>query len=122
MYHRDSPLVGNALKYRQPDVPPEIHVSAQQRGGEWVINVQDNGIGFDPKYAKEIFTPFKRLHSAHEYEGTGVGLAICRRIVEGHGGRIWAESQAQQGASFRFSLPLEGKTPPKYTRAVTAGL
>jgi PAS domain S-box-containing protein len=115
-------LVGNALKYQQPDVLPEIHVSAQQRGSEWVITVQDNGIGFDQKHANEIFTPFKRLHSAHDYEGTGVGLAICRRIVEGHGGRIWAESQPEQGASFRFALPLEGKEPPKYTRAVTAGL
>jgi PAS domain S-box-containing protein len=114
-------LVGNALKYRRAEASPQIHVSAQQRRGEWVITVQDNGIGFDQKHAREIFSQFKRLHSHEEYEGTGVGLAICRRIVEGHGGRIWAESGGQ-GASFHFSLPLEGKTPPSYTPDVTAGL
>ncbi len=115
-------LVGNALKYRKPDLPPIVHVSAQRRGSEWVITVEDNGIGFDPKYAKEIFSPFKRLHSQQEYEGTGVGLAICRRIVEGHGGRIWAESEQGQGTRFHFSLPVEGKAPPKHTEPVTAGL
>jgi len=83
-------LVGNALKYRKPDVAPAIHVSAQQEGSMWIISVKDNGIGFEPKFAKDIFLPFKRLHGQQEYEGTGVGLAICRRIVEGHGGRIWA--------------------------------
>jgi PAS domain S-box-containing protein len=115
-------LVGNSLKYRKPDVPPVIHVSAQQQGSSWVITVRDNGIGFDPKYATEIFLPFKRLHSRDAYAGTGVGLAICRRIVEGHGGRIWAESQLGQGASFHFSLPVGGKAPPRYTKPVTAGL
>jgi two-component system, chemotaxis family, sensor kinase Cph1 len=111
-------LIGNALKYRKPDVSPVIHVSAEQRGSEWVITVRDNGIGFDPKHSKEIFSPFKRLHSQEEYEGTGVGLAICRRIVEGHGGRIWAESQPGHGACFHFSLPVEGKAPSKYTQPV----
>lgn len=115
-------LVANALKYRKPDVPPVIHISAQQQGSEWLITVEDNGIGFDPKHAKEIFSAFKRLHSQQEYEGTGVGLAICRRIVERHGGRIWAESQPGQGARFHFSLPIQGKAPPKYTPPVTAGL
>lgn len=115
-------LIGNSLKYRKPDVAPLIHVSAQEAESEWIITVQDNGIGFDPKYAKQIFSPFKRLHAQGQYSGSGVGLAICRRIVEGHGGRIWAESQPGQGASFRFSLPAEGKAPAKYTPPVTAGL
>ena len=115
-------LVGNALKYQRPHVPPVIHVSAQRQKSEWVITVQDNGIGFDPKHAKRIFSPFERLHSQEEYEGTGVGLAICRRIVEGHGGRIWAESEPGQGARFRFSLPLAGKAPSKHTEPVIAGL
>jgi light-regulated signal transduction histidine kinase (bacteriophytochrome) len=99
-----------------------IHVSAQQQGSNWVITVKDNGIGFDPRYAKEIFLPFKRLHAAEEYPGTGVGLAICRRIVENHGGSIWAESQPGQGASFHISLPVAGKAPQKYTPPVTSGL
>jgi len=115
-------LVGNGMKYRRPGVPPLIHVSAEQRDAEWVISVRDNGIGFDPVYAKQIFTPFKRLHSQEEYAGTGVGLAICKRIVEGHGGRIWADSQAGQGTTFHFSLPIEGKAPPKHTPPVTMGL
>lgn len=115
-------LIGNALKYRKPDVPPVIHVSAQQQDSMWMITVQDNGIGFDPKDAKHIFSPFKRLHAEQEYPGSGVGLAICRRIVERHGGRIWADSQPGQGARFHFTLPVEGKAPPKYTPPVTAGL
>jgi PAS domain S-box-containing protein len=101
-------LVGNALKYRKPDVVPAIHFSAQQEGSMWIISVADNGIGFEPKFAKDIFLPFKRLHGQQDYEGTGVGLAICRRIVEGHGGRIWAESQPGEGSTFHFSIPLEG--------------
>ena len=112
-------LVGNALKYRRPGATPVVHVSAKQAGTGWVITVKDNGIGFDPKHAKEIFQPFKRLHSQEEFAGTGVGLAICRRIVEGHGGRIWAESEPGRGTRFRFSLPIEGKAPPRYTPPVT---
>lgn len=115
-------LVGNALKYRNPNIPLMIHVSAKQRDSDWVITVQDNGIGFDAKYAKEIFSPFKRLHGESEYPGTGVGLAICRRIVEGHGGRIWADSRCGEGASFHFSLLTEGKAPPKHTEPVTSGM
>ncbi len=97
------------MKYRRPGVPPLIHVSAEQRDAEWVISVRDNGIGFDPVYAKQIFTPFKRLHSQEEYAGTGVGLAICKRIVEGHGGRIWADSQAGQGTTFHSPCRSKGK-------------
>ncbi len=111
-------LVGNALKYRHPDQPPRVHVGAEQSGEEWVISVQDNGIGFDPKYAANIFAPFKRLHTALEYPGTGVGLAICRRIVEAHGGRIWAESVPGEGATFRFTLPAEGQEPTHHTASM----
>ncbi len=114
-------LIGNAIKYRKPDTPPVIHVSAEQKKSAWVISVHDNGMGFDPKYSKEIFSPFKRLHAQHEIPGTGIGLSICRRIVERHGGSIWADSIAGQGATFHFSLPAEGKAPSKHTPPVTAG-
>jgi light-regulated signal transduction histidine kinase (bacteriophytochrome) len=115
-------LVGNALKYRNSDTPPIIHVSAEQKKSAWVITVRDNGIGFDPKYAKDIFSPFKRLHGQQEYSGTGIGLAICRRIVERHGGNIWAESQPGQGSNFHFCIPAQGKEAQKYTPPVTEGL
>ena len=95
-------LVGNALKYRKPDVSPVIHVSAEQPGSEWVITVQDNGIGFDPKHSKEIFSPFKRLHSQQEYEGTGVGLAI----VSPHCGRAWWPHVGRIATRTRRMLPL----------------
>lgn len=111
-------LLGNALKYRRPDVRPVIHVSAKQEGSEWLITIKDNGIGFDPKYAIDIFAPFKRLHTKEQYDGSGVGLAICKRIVDNHGGRIWAESKVGQGSTFFVSLPLEGKAPLKKTPTV----
>jgi PAS domain S-box-containing protein len=105
-------LVGNAIKYRKPDEPPKVHISAEQKDAEWVISIRDNGIGFDPKYASAIFEPFKRLHTAEEYSGTGVGLAICRRIVQAQRGRIWAESQPGQGATFYFTLPVHNPPNP----------
>jgi PAS domain S-box-containing protein len=108
-------LVGNAVKYRKPDQAPKIHISAEQIGTEWVISIRDNGIGFDPKYASSIFTPFKRLHTAEEYPGTGVGLAICKRIVHAQGGRIWAESMPGEGTTFYFTLPVESAEPLKHT-------
>jgi len=100
-------LIGNAIKYRQAGRQAEVHVSAEQKGSEWVISVRDNGMGFDPADAAKIFEPFKRLHTAADIPGTGVGLAICRRIVQTLGGRIWAESQPGQGATFCFTLPVE---------------
>lgn len=103
-------LVGNALKYRKADQAPLVHISAEQKGAEWVVSVRDNGIGFDPEDASVIFEPFKRLHSAEEYPGTGVGLAICRRIVQAHGGRIWAESKPGEGTTFCFTLPADRQT------------
>jgi light-regulated signal transduction histidine kinase (bacteriophytochrome) len=113
-------LVGNAIKYRKPDEPPKVHISAEQKGVEWVISVRDNDIGFDPQYASTIFEPFKRLHSAEEYPGTGVGLAICRRIVQAQRGRIWAESQPGEGATFCFTLPVDSPQPSKHVPPINS--
>jgi PAS domain S-box-containing protein len=98
-------LVGNALKYRKQDVAPVVQISAEPAGDQWVFSVADNGIGFNPAYAERIFGVFKRLHHHDEYPGTGIGLAICARIVGHYGGRIWAEGEPGKGATFRFSLP-----------------
>jgi light-regulated signal transduction histidine kinase (bacteriophytochrome) len=97
-------LIGNALKFRHKDVPPCVHVSAGHSDGMWVFFVQDNGIGLEPEGAARIFEVFQRLHTEEEYPGLGVGLALCRRIVERHGGRIWVASAPGQGASFFFTL------------------
>ncbi len=96
-------LIGNAIKYRSAQ-PPRIHVSAQEVEGEMRFSVSDNGIGIDPEYHQQIFEVFRRLHS-RKIPGTGVGLAICQRVVERYGGRIWVESHAGQGAAFLFTLP-----------------
>ncbi len=115
-------LVGNALKYRKPGLRQEVHVSAREEGSYWILSVKDNGVGFDQQDAAKIFMPFTRLHNRGEFPGTGVGLAICRRIVESHGGRIWAEAKVGEGAAFHFSLPVEGRAPSHYTKPVTQGL
>jgi len=108
-------LIGNAVKYRKADEPVHVHLSAELTGAEWVISIRDNGIGFDPKYASAIFQPFKRLHKAEEFPGTGVGLAICRRIVQAQRGRIWAESKLGEGTTFFFTLPVESLAALKHT-------
>ena len=97
-------LIGNAIRYRS-SVPPRIHVAAALRGTEWLFSVQDNGIGIDLQYKEQIFGLFKRLHSSSEYPGSGMGLAICERIVQRIGGRIWVESEPGRGSTFYFTTP-----------------
>jgi len=97
-------LIGNGLTYRG-EKPPHIHVSAERSGQEWVFSVHDNGIGIDPKYYEQIFEIFKRLHAQKDYPGTGIGLAVCRRVVNRHGGRIWVDSKPGDGSTFLFTIP-----------------
>jgi signal transduction histidine kinase/CheY-like chemotaxis protein len=99
-------LIANALKFRSAG-PPRVAVRAEQRGNEWVFAVQDNGIGLDPQYAGRIFQLFQRLHTRTERPGAGVGLAVVKRIVERHGGRVWVESELGKGATFYFTIPAE---------------
>jgi light-regulated signal transduction histidine kinase (bacteriophytochrome) len=102
-------LVGNALKFVEGGRPPRVHVTAVRRGDAWELGVEDNGIGIKQEYADRIFRPFQRLHNRGEYEGTGIGLAICKKAVERHAGEIWVESQPGQGSHFKFTLssPME---------------
>ncbi|MEP6517466.1 PAS domain-containing sensor histidine kinase [Microcoleus vaginatus] len=98
-------LLANSIKFCRQDIPL-IHIAARRQESEWVFSVRDNGIGIDPQYADRIFIIFARLHSRRQYSGTGIGLAMCKRIVERHGGRIWVESQEGKGATFYFTIPI----------------
>ncbi len=103
-------LIGNALKFHR-DVPPEVHVGTREEAGRWLVSVSDNGIGMEPAYFERIFLIFQRLNKRGEYPGTGIGLAICKKIVERHGGQITVESEPGRGSTFTFSLPKHGETP-----------
>ncbi|MEG3846809.1 PAS domain S-box protein [Microcoleus sp. herbarium19] len=98
-------LIANSIKFCRQDIPL-IHIAARREESEWLLCVRDNGIGIDPEYADRIFIIFGRLHGRREYSGTGIGLAMCKRIVERHGGRIWVESQEGKGATFCFTIPI----------------
>ncbi len=100
-----SNLVRNAIKFRKPDEPPLVRVGGREDSNEWVVWVADNGIGIERQYFERIFVIFQRLHARDEYPGTGIGLAVCKRIAERHGGRIWVESEPGRGSTFYFSIP-----------------
>ena len=97
-------LIGNAIKFRG-NSPPRIQVGAQQRDGDWLFSVRDNGIGIDPRHGERIFQVFQRLHGIGQYQGTGIGLAVCKKIAERHQGQIWVESEEGAGATFYFTIP-----------------
>lgn len=98
-------LISNAIKFRRGDATPRVDVRATRDGAEWEFAVVDNGIGIDPKYTDKVFEIFQRLHTSDEYAGTGIGLAMCKKIVERHGGRIWFQSELGAGSTFSFTLP-----------------
>ena len=98
-------LIGNAIKFRRRDVRPELRVGARRETDHWVFSARDNGIGIPANQAQRIFDIFQRLHTRDQYPGTGVGLAICKKIVERHGGRIWVESIPGEGSTFSFTIP-----------------
>ncbi len=102
-------LISNAVKFRSKEESPRIHIAAEQKQNEWLFSVRDNGIGIDPQFHKRIFELFQRLHSKEEYPGSGVGLSICRRVMERHGGKIWVESELGKGATFYFTIPIKGE-------------
>ena len=105
-------LIGNALKFHGDDGPPHVAISAERHGGEWVFTCTDDGIGIEPEYAERIFMIFQRLHPKDAYAGTGIGLAMCRKIVEYHGGRIWLDTAVSNGrTTFRFTLPAIDEEP-----------
>ena len=98
-------LIENALKFRSKE-RPRVYMSVKPRGRHWVFSIQDNGIGIDPKFAESIFEVFRRLHDSETYAGTGMGLVICRKVVERHGGRIWLDRRGGMGSTFVFTLPM----------------
>jgi signal transduction histidine kinase len=110
-------LVGNSLKFRRPGVPPRVRVSAKQAGAEWEFTCQDNGIGIEPEFADKVFVIFQRLHGKEAYPGTGIGLAIAKRIVEYHGGHIWVDPEYSDGAAVHFTLPAAMADPAAMAEA-----
>jgi PAS domain S-box-containing protein len=106
-------LIDNAVKFCKKHEQPQVHITAESAGSEWIISVRDNGIGIEPQYFERIFKIFQRLHTNKEYSGTGIGLALCHKIVTRHGGRIWVESKEGEGARFCFALPDRLNTEAK---------
>jgi light-regulated signal transduction histidine kinase (bacteriophytochrome) len=104
-------LIGNALKF-SGDGPPIVRVDVERDGNQWIVSCSDNGIGIEPQYAERIFAIFQRLHAKETYEGTGIGLALTRKIVEHHGGRIWLDTGVPSGTTFRFTLPVAEELAP----------
>ncbi len=102
-------LIGNAIKFRRPETPLTIHIGVARQEDSWLFTVQDNGIGIDLQFTERIFIIFQRLHTRDEYPGSGMGLAICKKIVDCHRGHIWIESEVGKGASFKFTLPVGGR-------------
>ncbi len=102
-------LIGNAIKFRRADNPPQIQIGVRQDRGDWLFSIRDNGIGIDSKYIDRIFVIFQRLHSRADYAGTGIGLAVCKKIVERHGGKIWVESALNYGSTFYFTIPEQSR-------------
>ncbi|WP_345409524.1 sensor histidine kinase [Nonomuraea salmonea] len=104
-------LISNAIKFRDPARPPLVRIACERgEEGEWEFSVADNGIGVEPEFADKIFIIFQRLHSRETYTGTGIGLAMCKKIVETHGGRIWLDTDYTGGARIRFTLPVHEDT------------
>jgi light-regulated signal transduction histidine kinase (bacteriophytochrome) len=98
-------LISNAIKFHKEEEPPVVHISAKLHKNQWIFSIRDNGIGIDSQYFDRIFIIFQHLHKKSEYEGTGIGLAICKKIIERHKGKIWVESELGKGSTFYFSIP-----------------